>query len=251
LSKKLAAGLQGLCLDVKFGAGAFMPEPEAARALAASLVEVANGAGLPTRALLTDMNEPLAPVAGNALEVAFVVDYLTGRRAAPRFHEVTVALGAQMLVLGGLAADAAEGAERVDKALKSGRAAEIFGRMVAALGGPSDLIGPGGRIPTKTEVEYDVQPDRIGIVQSIDARAIGMGVVALGGGRSHPDQRIDPAVGFTDLAGIGERVDDQRPLGTVHARDDGSAKAAAATLRAAYRIGDSPAAPGPLILQSL
>src|SRR3712207_801730 len=140
LSKKLAAGLQGLVMDVKFGSGAFMDNPDDARALAESLVLVANGAGLPTSALLTDMNESLASAAGNAVEVAYTVDYLTGKRREPRFHEVTVALSAEMLVLGKLAANEAEARARVEEAIASGRAAEIFQRMVSALGGPRDFI---------------------------------------------------------------------------------------------------------------
>src|SRR5919112_429067 len=136
LSKKLAAGLHGLVMDVKFGSGAFMDNAADARALAESLVLVANGAGLPTSALLTDMNEPLASAAGNAVEVAYTIDYLTGRRRDPRFHEVTVALSAEILVLGRLADDTAEARSKIEKAIASGQAAEIFGRMVVALGGP-------------------------------------------------------------------------------------------------------------------
>ncbi|MGL5115663.1 MAG: thymidine phosphorylase, partial [Beijerinckiaceae bacterium] len=140
LSKKLSAGLHGLAMDVKFGAGAFMPTFDKARELAASLATVATGAGLPTTALLTDMNEPLASAAGNAVEVRYAIDYLTGARREPRMHGVTVALGAEMLLLGKLAATLDEATAKIEAAIASGRAAEIFGRMVAALGGPSDLM---------------------------------------------------------------------------------------------------------------
>src|SRR5918998_78157 len=136
LSKKLAAGLQGLVMDVKFGSGAFMSSAADARALAESLVLVANGAGLPTSALLTDMNESLASAAGNAVEVAYTADYLTGRRREQRFHQVTVELCAEMLVLGGLAAEIVEARAKIEDAIASGKAAENFGRMVVALGGP-------------------------------------------------------------------------------------------------------------------
>ena len=140
LSKKLAAGLHGLVMDVKFGSGAFMSNLDDARALAESLVLVANRSGLPTSALLTDMHEPLASVAGNAVEVGYVLDYLTGVRREPRFHEVTVALSAEMLVLGGIAKDLDEGRKAVEQAIASGRAAQIFQSMVVALGGPRDLL---------------------------------------------------------------------------------------------------------------
>src|SRR4051794_13069217 len=140
LSKKLAAGLHGLVKDVKVGSGAFMPDRASARALAESLVHVANQVGLPTTALLTDMDQPLASAAGNAVEVAYVVDYLTGKRREPRFHAVTVALAAEMLFLGRLAESLAEAEGRIEETIVSGRAADVFARMVAALGGPSNLF---------------------------------------------------------------------------------------------------------------
>ncbi len=140
LSKKLAAGLQGLVMDVKFGSGAFMDNIADARKLAQSLVLVANGAGLPTSALLTDMNEPLASHAGNAVEVAYMADYLSGRRREARFHEVTVELSAEMLLLGRLATDLTEARAKIENAIASGEAAEMFQRMVVALGGPHDLV---------------------------------------------------------------------------------------------------------------
>ena len=244
LSKKLAAGLDGLVMDVKWGAGAFMAEQEEAVALTRSIVEVANGAGLPTRALLTDMNEPLASSAGNAVEVAYAVDYLAGRRQEPRFHAVTVALGAEMLVLSGLASDAAEAARRLDEALASGRAAEVFGRMVAGLGGPADLVEAPARHLARAPVLRPVQPAQAGIVQGVDTRAVGLAVVALGGGRTRPDDTVDHAVGFTDLAGIGDRVGAGRPLGIVHAGNPADAERAEQVLRGSYRLGPgSPSRP--------
>src|SRR5919106_1514023 len=140
LSKKLAAGLDALVMDVKVGSGAFLPSLDAARELARTLVEVANGAGLPCRAVLTDMDQCLGHSAGNALEVHEAIDFLTGRRKDPRLHEVTMALAAELLLLGGLAADIADARQRAERALDSGAAAERFARMVDALGGPPDLL---------------------------------------------------------------------------------------------------------------
>jgi thymidine phosphorylase len=251
LSKKLAAGLEGLVMDVKFGSGAFMASADEARALAQSLVLVANGAGLPTSALLTDMNEPLASAAGNAVEIAYAADYLAGRRREPRFHEVTVALSAEMLVLGRLAADAAGARARIEAAIASGRAAEVFGRMVAALGGPADLVDRPARHIAAAPVVRPVHPEAAGAVARIAAREIGVAVVALGGGRTRPQDPVDHAVGLTDLAGLGDRVDGERPLATVHARTEEAAAAAAASLRRAYRVGDAPAARGPLVLERI
>ncbi|MDJ1157607.1 thymidine phosphorylase [Chelatococcus sp. SYSU_G07232] len=237
LSKKLAAGLEGLVMDVKAGNGAFMASAEEARALAESLVAVANGAGLPTTALITDMNEPLASAAGNAVEVAYALDYLAGRRREARFHEITVCLGAEMLVLGKLAADLAEARRRVEEAIASGAAAERFARMVAALGGPADLVERPEKHLSAAPVVRPVEAGTAGIVAAIDTRAVGLAVVALGGGRTRPQDGIDHAVGFTALAGLGQMVGQGRPLALVHARDEAQAEAAGEALRRAYRVG--------------
>jgi thymidine phosphorylase len=251
LSKKLAAGLEGLVMDVKFGSGAFMSNAADARALAESLVLVANGAGLPTSALLTDMNEPLASAAGNAVEVAYSIDYLTGRRRDPRFHEVTVALSAEMLVLGKLAANAAEARAKIEEAIASGRAAETFQRMVAALGGPADLLDNPGRHLAPAPIVRPVHAAAPGHVTGIATRDVGVAVVALGGGRTRPQDPVDHAVGLTDLAPMGERVDGERPLGIVHARTEAAAEAAADALRRAYTLGEAAPAAGPLVLERI
>lgn len=251
LSKKLAAGLQGLVMDVKAGSGAFMASVENARALAQSLVAVANGAGLPTTALITDMNEPLASAAGNAVEVAYAIDYLTGRRREPRFHEVTVKLGAEMLVSGGLAGDLATAMARMEAAIASGAAAERFARMVVALGGPADLMDRPQRHLAAAPVVRAVTAGRAGVVTAVDTRAVGVAVVALGGGRTRPQDDIDHAVGFTELAGLGQSLTPDTPLAVVHARDDAAAQAAEAALRRAYGIGEAAAASGPLVIERI
>ncbi|MDR5651136.1 thymidine phosphorylase [Ruixingdingia sedimenti] len=235
LSKKLAAGLQALVLDVKVGSGAFLPGADQAQALARALVETANGAGCRTSALITDMDQPLARTAGNALEVAEAMDTLTGRRVTPRLRDLTVALGAEVLALCGAAPDAAAGGRAVAAALDSGRAAERFGRMVAALGGPADFADRWADHLPAAPVVRDVFADAPGHVAAIDTRAVGLAVVALGGGRQRESDRVDPRVGFSGLAGLGARAD--APLGRVHAATEADAEAAAAALRAAYRIG--------------
>ena len=240
LSKKLAAGLQGLAMDVKTGSGAFMASLEGARDLAQSLAAVAAGAGLPTISLITDMNEPLASAAGNAVEVQNAVDYLTGAKRDPRLHEVTLALGAELLALGGLAENAASGRAAMEKALASGAAAERFERMVALLGGPGDFLAKARKLLPVAPVIVAVRPARAGFVEAIDARGVGMAVVALGGGRSRPADPIDHAVGFTGLAGLGAAVSRDAPLALAHARDEAQAMAAAERLAASYRIGEAP-----------
>ncbi|MEJ0011822.1 MAG: thymidine phosphorylase [Bauldia sp.] len=239
LSKKLAAGLGGLVLDVKTGTGAFMQKIEDSRGLAKSLVEVANGAGLKTSALITDMNEPLATAAGNAVEVRNAIDFLTGAHVDRRLWDVTVALGGELLALGGIANDEGDGRTRIEKAFTSGRAAEIFGRMSAALGGPADIMENPAKHLRPAPVSRDVFATGTGAVSAIDTRAIGIAVVELGGGRMRAADAIDHTVGFTSLAGLGAKLDPRTPLAKVHAKDATSADRAEASLRAAYRLGGS------------
>lgn len=251
LSKKLAAGLHGLVMDVKFGSGAFLPEYAKAQALAEALVSVANGAGLPTTALLTDMGEPLASTAGNALEVAYALDHLTGRRREPRFHEATVALAAEMLLLGKLAGDLDEARRKIEGAFDSGAAAERFANMVAALGGPADLLDKPAKHLATAPVVRPVYPQDPGIVQAIHTRGVGLAVVALGGGRTRPHDPVDHAVGLIELAGIGDSVGQEQPLAIVHARDAAGFEAAEARLRRAYKLGQTAVGRGPLVAERI
>jgi thymidine phosphorylase len=237
LSKKLAEGLGSLVLDVKVGNGAFMERARDASALASSLVDVATGAGLKTTALVTGMNEPLASAAGNALEVRNAVDFLTGRVRDRRLERVTLALAAEMLHSAGLAASNREGLDRAAEALDSGRAAAVFGRMVAALGGPADFVERPEKYLPSAPVERAVAAPRDGFVTGIATRGIGLAVVTLGGGRRRPEDRIDPAVGLSRLVPIGAEVRAGEALALVHARDEAGADAAIAAVRDAYAIG--------------
>lgn len=248
LSKKLAAGLDALVMDVKFGSGAFMASFDAARELAASIVEVANGAGLKTRALLTDMDRPLGRTAGNALEMREAVRYLKGERE-PRLDAVTKALAVEMLDLAGVVPRAAA-AGKIDAALASGAAAERFAKMVAGLGGPADFLEKTDAYLAKAPLVRGLYPPRAGVVARVDTRAVGVAVLELGGGRTDPAQAIDPAVGFADLAGPGETVGPDRPFAILHARDEATAARAARTLEAAYTLGDGPAS-APIVREVL
>jgi len=240
LSKKLAAGLGFLVMDVKTGSGAFMQKLEDSRALAESLVGVANGAGLKTSALITDMNEPLASAAGNAVEVLNAVEFLKGKPDR-RLHDVTVALGGELLALCGVAKSDAVGRKQIEAVFSSGRAAEIFGSMVAALGGPTDLMDRPQKYLKRAPVVRSIMSERAGTVARIDTRAIGIAVVELGGGRLHASDAIDHAVGFTALAGLGAKVGPDAPLAMVHAKSDAAAARAEAALRVAYVLGEAPA----------
>ena len=248
LSKKLAAGLGALVLDVKLGNGAFCTTPQQARELAQSLVNVACGAGLPTVALITDMNQVLGTTAGNALEVREAIDFLTGidpGAREPRLLEVTLALAAQLLLLGGLAGSLDAGRRAAQQALDSGAAAERFARMVAALGGPSDVLRDAQL--ARAPVQWDVVATQAGLVTTIDTRALGLAVVALGGGRQGPGDSVDPSVGLSHVRQLGARVQAGEPLARIHAASETSAQVARQVVLGAFVVGTAPLVLSPLV----
>ena len=249
LSKKLAAGLDALILDVKTGSGAFMETGEDARALAKSLVSTSNGAGCRTAALLTDMNQPLVPAAGNALEVAEIMGALSNPRTS-RLTDVTLALGAELLVLAGLSTDAEQAAGTLLETLTSGHATEIFDKMIAALGGPSDFSGDWQRRLPEANVIREVPAPESGTVASVNGRELGLAVVALGGGRMRDGDRIDPSVGLDQIVSIGDPVAKGAPLARVHAATERAADAAERAVLKAISIGDSATIPD-LILERI
>ncbi|QND21873.1 thymidine phosphorylase [Rhizobium leguminosarum bv. viciae] len=224
LSKKLAAGLETLVLDVKVGNGAFMADRGQAEILAQSLVEVANGAGVKASALITDMNQPLADSAGNAVEMRNCLDFLAGRKKDTRLETVVLAFAAEMLVKSGIAASSDEAETMARRALSSGKAAEVFARMVSMLGGPADLIENPDRYLARAPVEKPVPAARSGWLAACDARGIGVSVIDLGGGRRHPADRIDHRVGFSELLPLGTRVTAGEPIALVHAADEAAAE---------------------------
>lgn len=248
LSKKLAAGPQALVLDVKVGSGAFMPDRASAEALARALVETANGAGCPTRAVLTDMSQPLVTAAGNALEVSEVMETLTGSGVTHALWELTCVLGGAALHMADLAVTPEQGADEISEVLATGAAAEVFGRMVAEMGGPRDFVErwrdrlPGARVLRPAFAA------RSGFVADVDARALGEIVVRLGGGRMRGGDRINPGVGLSQIAGLGEEVDQDRPLALIHAASEADADRAEDALQAAFRVGDMALNPPDLVL---
>ena len=248
LSKKLAAGLQTLVLDVKFGNGAFMTDPDDARALARLLVRVANGAGLATTALVTDMNEPLADAVGNAVEIENALSFLRGEKAGTRLEAVVLAFASEMIANAGLAEDHDRAREIAVETVSSGRALETFGRMVACLGGPVDFVERWESYLPKATIIRPVEAPASGYLVACDARAIGMSVVSLGGGRQRPADRIDHSVGYSVLRPLGAKLAAGEPLALVHAATEEGWQAAAATLRAAIAIEDNPPADRPLVL---
>jgi thymidine phosphorylase len=247
LSKKLAAGLDVLTMDVKIGSGAIMKNIDDASALAQSIVNTAKGAGVPTQALLTDMNECLGSSAGNVLEVLETLDYLTGKYREPRLHQVTLELGASMLQLAGLFADKASAVAALEQSLTSGKAAEIFAQMVAAMGGPADLLEKPELYLGKAPVVQDIVAPQSGYLAASDTTAVGMAVVRLGGGRAHPAQVIDPVVGFSDVQALGTKVTAGDVLARVHAASVEAAAKASAEYLAALRFSDSAVSLSPIV----
>jgi thymidine phosphorylase len=251
LSKKLSAGLDALVMDVKTGSGAFMPTHDKSLELAKSIVDVGCGAGVRTVALLTDMNQPLAPCAGNAIEVRCAIDYLTGRSRPVRLHEVTLALSAELLWASGLAASREIAVQTLEASLASGRAAEVFARMVAALGGPTDLIERPDRHLAATALKRPIVAAQDGFVSAFDTRAIGLAVVELGGGRRRAADPIDFAVGLSDFVELGAPVKRGDVLAYVHAHDDASAAAAAANVLRAVTLSPQPGPVRPMVCERL
>ena len=249
LSKKIAAGLQGLVMDVKVGSGAFMETLERAQELAGSVIATAAKAGLKTHALITDMNEALGTTVGNALEIEESIRYLRNERRDARLDEVTLSLCAEMLVVGGIEDDRDNARRRCEQAVTSGRAAEIFGRMVTALGGPADLVENYEKHLVKAPLVRSVHAD--GIVARVNTRAIGNALIELGGGRRKVGESLDLSVGFSDIASIGTRVDSATPLAMIHAASESDAMQAEKNLLAAYTLSEKAPADRPVICEIL
>lgn len=251
LSKKLAAGLQFLVMDVKFGNGAFMADESSAQILARRLVEVANGAGMPTTALLTDMNQPLARAAGNALEVREALEFLKGEKTDPRLREVVFALSSQMLAVSGLAATPVDAQAKLEAAIASGRAAEVFAKMVRGLGGPSDLLENPDQFLPSAPVVLEVKSSEGGFVSCMDTRDLGLAVVALGGGRTRVEDTIDHSVGIEFQTSLGEKIAPGQTLAVIHAANSSSAEAAAKAVLRHIHLGPTPPYSSPIFLETI
>ncbi|MGH8193447.1 MAG: thymidine phosphorylase [Woeseiaceae bacterium] len=251
LSKKIAAGLDALVMDVKAGSGAFMSTVARAEELAQSLIHTAAAAGLKTHALITDMNEVLGKTAGNAVEIVEAMEYLRNNEREPRLDDVVMQLCAEMLLMTGIESGRDAALARAEDALTSGKAAEVFDRMVVGLGGPGGFVeGYEKHLPVAQEIE-PVFAHGEGYLGEVDAFAIGNAVIALGGGRRRLDDTLDLSVGFSEMLPIGIRIDRQTPLATVHAASADAAAHAAKLLRNACRIDDVQPEVRPVIYRTL
>jgi thymidine phosphorylase len=227
-------------MDIKSGNGSFMVSLENSRRLARTMIDSAAEINMKTVALITDMSEILGRTAGNALEIRESLNYLKDGHRNPRLDEVTQAICTRMLLTAGLESDTEVAKQRVEQAISSGKAAEIFGRMIYELGGPTNFMEtPDKYLPSATVIA-PVYSAEAGFVETVDVCAIGNMVVALGGGRRNVGDILDHSVGLSDVAAIGESVGKDKPLAILHAADQESFDRASATLRSAYRLAESP-----------
>lgn len=251
LSKKIAAGLDALVMDIKYGSGAFMPSMEKARELAHSIISTAAAANLKTHALITDMNECLGSTAGNALEIAESIEFLRNDYREPRLDEVVMALSAEMLIVSGLESDRSVARQRTDDAVTSGKAAEVFNRMVHGLGGPTDFVATYEEHLPQAKIKVPVFAESAGYLAETNAFRIGNAIIELGGGRRKLGDVLDLSVGLSDVAAVGEHVDNERPLAVIHASSEDSAKRAAIMIRDACEISDLSPEERPVVYETI
>lgn len=240
LSKKLAAGLDFLVMDLKCGNGAFMDNRSDAEALARSIVDVANDAGTKTTAIVTDMNQILGHSVGNAVEVMEAVDYLQNKNVDSRLDMVTKTLCSELLVSCGICKNTDEALRKINNALSSGQAFEKFVAMVTSFGGKIGFADNPEQYMPKAEIIKPVYADEKGYVSAMQTRDIGMLIVGLKGGRVHPNQKLDYATGFTKFCQIGDYVDNHKPLAFIHARTEEQFEATSNALKKHITIGDKP-----------
>lgn len=248
LAKKLAAGLNCLVMDLKCGNGAFMDNIEDARKLAHSIVNVANNAGTKTKAVLTDMNQVLGFTAGNALEVGEAISYLKGENVDSRLHQITMELCGELLVSAQLSPNLEEAKSKLQKSLDSGQTLEIFARMIKTLGGPADFVEKPWSYLPKAQIIRPVYASTPGYVSAMQTRDIGLNIIALKGGRTRADQKLDYATGYSEFCQIGDYVDSQRPLALIHAQNQDDYEQAARSLQQLITItATSPQINNPII----
>jgi pyrimidine-nucleoside phosphorylase len=253
MSKKLAAGLDALVLDVKTGTGAFMREEERARELASALVTTGNSCGVRTEALITDMNQPLGCAVGNALETKECIEILRGEASEGTrpVLELSLELAARMVALSGVEASLEAARSAVERALESGRALELFRRNVEEQGGDARVCDDPSRLIPLTLRSVKVESPQDGFITGIDASEVGRAVAIMGGGRTHIADKIDLAVGFITEAKIGDHVSGNQALGTLYFHDEAKGRNALEIIRAAYEITDKPTAQLPALIKEV
>jgi len=245
MSKKLAEGLTGLVLDVKRGSGSFLQTLDRGLELAHTMIAIGEAHGCPVVALLTAMDRPLGRACGNALETEEAIQALRGE-GPPDLMEVTYALAAEMMLLGDMVADRTEALEQLERAVSSGAAAEKFKQIIEAQGGNPAVVDDPALLPQAEAIEL-FRASRRGFIVQIEPRAIGRGIIALGGGRTTMEDTVDPGVGFVITVKPGDWVESGEPIASVFARDEAGLRAGAGALREGIRIGDEAEPPLPLV----
>ncbi len=251
LSKKIAAGLDGLVMDIKMGNGAFAENLDFAKDLGNIIIQVAKQLGMKTSALITDMNQPLGDSIGNALEIKEVIDYLKCDKQESRLHEVVLALAAEMQIAAGLVDSTEIGLQKANDALDNGKAAETFEKMVSELGGPKNLLNNKNSYLKPCPIVKPIPSPASGFISQIDTRTVGLAVVELGGGRKKVSDVIDHSVGLTDVLGLGEKVEAGQALAYVHAQNEDQANLAIQSVQNSYNISEIKIEPTPVIIDHL
>jgi pyrimidine-nucleoside phosphorylase len=245
MSKKLAEDLTGLVVDIKRGSGSFMPQLERDLELAEAMIRLGADHGCPVVALITAMDRPLGRACGNALEVEEAIHTLKGE-GPPDLLEVTYALGVEMLLIAGMGQNEDEARRQMEKAIGTGKAAEHFQKIIEAQGGNPGVVDDPAVLPQAAECELFNAPRR-GFVARVEPRAIGRGIIALGGGRTRMEDRVDPSVGFVITARPGDWVEQGEPVATIFARDRAGVEAGRQALRHAITFADEADPPLPLV----
>lgn len=252
MSKKLAVNPSGVVICVGSGTGAYMPTVAHARELAESMSNVATGAGIPSVMLLTDLNAVLGTSVGSAVEMVETVDFLTGKYQDPRTKELVFEVTADMLRIGGIVADMAAARKLAEARFADGSALAHFQKMITALGGPADYVERPQHYMPEAKVIAPLYPGEEGYVAAMNAQAVGLALIALGGGRTKPDDPIDLTVGFTDFCQVGDQVGSAKPLCTIHARSQAEWDEAARRVRGAVAIASARPAPlGPIVIERI
>lgn len=250
LSKKLAAGLQYLVMDLKCGNGAFMNNFADAKALAESIVGVANGAGTNTTAVLTDMNQVLGQTVGNALEVREALDYLQNKNIDNRLDIITKTLCTQLLCQCKRFENFDTALRAVNDVLSSGKALEKFAQMTFSLGAPLDFVEKSDSYLPQSAHQKPIFAPQQGYIKSMNTREIGLSIIELGGGRTMPEQKLDLATGYSEFIQIGDKVDEKTPLAIVHYQSSEQYERAKQTLYQAIEIGsEKPTLNEPILLK--
>ena len=248
LSKKIAAGLDGLVMDIKMGNGAFADQKDFDLELGKNIIHVGKEFGMKTTALITDMNQPLGTNVGNSLEVQEVIDYLTGSERDKRLHEVVLSLSAEMVIIAGLSGSKKEAIKEITRVLDSGKAAEKFEEMVMTLGGSGNILKEKFK---QSDIIKPIPATQTGFISNIQTRDVGLAVVSLGGGRKKASDTIDHSVGLTEISGLGNYIEVGQPLAMVHAKNETQANHAIELIQQAYSINDSKVDPLPIVIQQL